>query len=312
MEETSVSKSSSKSTKTLGSAMPSGNWKKVNLEEHWDVTDALWAKHFQAQKERLMSKLTANLDHLSESQPLTSSSPNSGFGKLQESRVKHAFDTVLKKTQESKDLGNLETPLSEDKDLAQTSCTANECSTKEPLIARSLKRAGSPGPSITKASKNTDSSLPHREPGSLRYLYSGASLDRVKLDSLSGSVLLAPLTGSRLTQVGLMDILEKKISYSMTSTAPCPTLPSYGSWIEPNFDWKVKGATLTSYLKGFSSPLTNNHQSGTMVLNVRWMPYSDESITSSTSCVETNELSQKDLHSQSSGMAGMTLPPVSE
>ncbi len=306
MEETFVSKNSSKNTKTLGSAMPSGNWKKVNLEAIWDRTDAIWALHLQDQKERLMSKLTANLDNLSESPPLTNSSQSSGIGKLHENRVKHAFDIVRKKTLESKDSGSLVNPQAEDKDQDLTSCNANECSTRVPLITKSLKRASSPGPSTTKHSKSTVVSLPQTENGRLRYLYSGDSLGPESLASLNGSALLAPLTGSRLTQAGLMDILDKKISYSMTSTAPSPTQPSSGCWIEPNFDWKAKGVTLTSFLKGFSSPLTNNQQSGTMVVNVRWMPYSDESSILSTSCATTSVSSSKDPPSQPTGMGGKT------
>ncbi len=309
MEETSVSKNSSKNTKTLGSAMPSGNWKKVNLEEIWDVNTAIVDRLDQAQKERIMSRLTANIDHLSDSPPLQSSLQ--GIGKLHENRAKHAFDTVAKKTQGSKDLGSLDPVSSEDRDPALTSCNANECLTVEPQITKSLKRAGSPGLNTTKHLKSTAVSLPQTETGRLRYLYSGASLGQESLDSLNGSALLAPLTGSRLTQAGLMDILEKRISYSMTSTAPSPTQPSFGCWIEPSFDWKAKGVTLTSYLKGFSLPLTNNQASGTMVVNVRWMPYSDESNTLSTSCATTSEPSSKDPPSQCSGMAGKTLPPTS-
>ncbi len=255
-----------------------------------------------------MSKLTANLDRLDDAP--TPSSTSSGIGKLHENRVKHAFDIVRKKTLVfQSDSTNSESPPLEDKDHALTSCNASECSTKVPLITTSLKRAGSPGPSTTKHLKSTVESQPQTETSRLRYLYSGDNLEPGSLASLSGSALLAPLTGSRLTQVGLMDILDKRISYSMTSTAPSPTLPSYGSWIEPNFDWKAKGVTLTSFLKGFSSPLTNNQQSGTMVLNVRWMPYSEESNTSSTSCATTSAHSSKVLPSQSSGKDGMTLHP---
>ena len=304
MEETSVSKNSLKNTKTLGSAMPSGNWKKVNLEEIWDVNQAICDRLMQAQKERIMSKLTANLDNLSDSPPALNSSQ--GIGNLHGNRAKHAFDIVRKKTLEFKDSGSLENPQAEDKEPVLTSCNANECSTRVPLITKSLKRASSPGPSTTKHSKSTVVSLPQTETGRLRYMYSGDNLGPESLASLNGSALLAPLTGSRLTQAGLMDILDKKISYSMTSTAPSPTQPSSGCWIEPNFDWKAKGVTLTSFLKGFSSPLTNNQQSGTMVVNVRWMPYSDESSILSTSCATTSVSSSKDPPSQPTGMGGKT------
>ncbi len=307
MEETSVSKNSSKSTKTLGSAMPSGNWKKVNPYIAWLSADDAICDRPQAQKERIMSRLTANLDHLSDLPLAPSSSPD--IGKLHENRAKHAFDTVLKKTLESRDSGSLEREL--DKDPALTSCSAKECLTQEPQIMKSLKRAGSPGPSTTKHSKNTDSFQRPSEPGRLRYMYSGESLDPVRRDSLSGSVLLDRPTGNPLTHPGLTSILDKKISFVMTSTAPSPTQPSYGCWIEPNFDWKAKGVTLTSYLKGFSLPLTNNQQSGTMVVNVHWMPSSDESSILSTSCATTSECSSRDLHSQSSGMAGTTSPQKS-
>ncbi len=299
MEGTSPLKSSLQNSKTLGYATLSGNWKKVNLHAMWDATDAIWAR--QAQKERLTSKLIANLEAPSDSPTAPNSSK--GIGKLHENRVKLALNTVQKRKLELVDLGSLE-PQSLTKDNALTSCNANECLTKEEATKISQTVASSPGPSTTKVSKSTEESSPSAETSKLKFMYSGEQLEQERLDSLSSLQTLEQPTGWHLTPAGLMTMKAKRQSYSMTSMGPSPTHPCSGSWIEPNFAWKAKGVTLTSWLKDFSSRVTSSQGSGTMVVNILWMPYDAGSITNSTSSATTSAQLCEVTHSPSSGKVG--------
>ncbi len=257
-----------------------------------------WKK---ALRERTTSKVIASSTECSDSPP----SPNSSkhIGPLLERVEKLTSNTALKKTPELKDHGNLD-PQSLPQDPALTSLNAKDYLTSMSPTKRLQRLAGNPGASSKKRSKNIEE-YPHQpETSKLKFMYSGESLAQEKLDSLNSLQMLEHPTGWHLTPSGLMIMKAKRVSYSMTSMAPSPTQPSSGSWIEPNFDWKAKGATLISVLKTFYSQVTSNHQNGTMAVNFLWMPYDEESTMSSSSCATTNEPSSKDQRCLSSGQDG--------
>ncbi len=170
--------------------MQFGSWKKVWMAEN-EAFEAHWKcplkQHVfnseQGQKERIISKLTANLNNLPESLPSTNSS-KVDIGNQLESLVKHASSTVASKKLESKDLGSLES-VSFNKGKEVTLINVNDFLMKEQEKKRSQISASSLGPNILKRSANTEGSDLQPETSKLKFMYSGESLAQEKLDSLS-------------------------------------------------------------------------------------------------------------------------------
>ncbi len=268
MDETFISKYSLKNTPKALSAMPSGSLKSVR-------------------KELNISKDTANSLELNASPTSPECSPQH-TGKQLGNLDLLASVTAPKKTLGSRARLNTVTPLLGARELVRTLSNASEKLMTAPPRKRLPPTSPSspPGANTLKHSKNTEESLPRLATSKPKSLSSGDPLVQEKPDSPKSSLMeeMGPI-GLLPTQRGLMIMKDKRQSYSMTSMAPSLTQPSFGCWIEPNFDWKAKGLTLTSWLKSFSLRLTNNQVSGTMALSIQWMPYDDASNTKSTSSI---------------------------